>query len=262
MIHTAENKGQNRYATAISFLFSVVSLFFSISAVPVWATQPHLEPVTIQLRWFHQFQFAGYYAAIEQGFYAEEGLQVSLREFEPGINRIVPVLEGKAQYGVGDPALLNLRNQGKPVVVLSQIFQHSHTVLIARRESAIFSADELVGKRVMLPLDDIGSAAIQAMILEELGDLNRINVVSHTYNDEKFIKGDVDAMSGYLSNEPFKLKIKGVAVNIIDPRSYGIDFYGDNLFTTDNEIAEHPERVNKIIRATLKGWEGMDGRRG
>ena len=76
MIHTAENKGQNRYATAIFLLFSVVGLFFSIRAAPVGATPSHLEPVTLQLRWVHQFQFAGYYAAIEKGFYGDEGLQV------------------------------------------------------------------------------------------------------------------------------------------------------------------------------------------
>jgi two-component system sensor histidine kinase EvgS len=48
-------------------------------------------------------------------------------------------------------------------------------------------------------------------------------------------------MIGYLSNEPFRLKKKGMAVNIIDPRSYGIDFYGDSFITTNKEIVEHPE---------------------
>lgn len=56
---------------------------------------------------------------------------MSLREFVPGKDRIAPVLEGKAQYGVGDPSLLKLRMQGQPLVVLSQIFQHSPQVMIA-----------------------------------------------------------------------------------------------------------------------------------
>jgi|GEM_PF-882184 len=218
------------------------------------AQKATLERVTIQLRWFHQFQFAGYYAAIEKGFYAEEGLRVSLRQFEPGRDRLAPVLEGKAQYGVGDPALLKLRMQGKPVVLLAQIFQHSPSVLITRRESGIFSPEGLIGKKVMMPLDDIGSASIQSMIVESLGGLNRILVVPHTYNADKFVSGQVDAMTTYLSNEPYKLKAGGVAVNVIDPRSYGIDFYGDNLFTTEKETNQHPNRVEKILRATLKGW--------
>ena len=137
-----------------------------LNANMVGAQSTVLEPVTIQLRWFHQFQFAGYYAAIEKGFYAEEGLRVSLREFEPGKDRIAPVLEGKAQYGVGDPSLLKLRMQGQPLVVLAQIFQHSPSVLITRRESGVFSPEELAGKKVMMPLGDFGSAAIQVMILD------------------------------------------------------------------------------------------------
>ena len=89
--------GSIAVATMIRRRWVVTCLLFLISAFPVWAMQPHFEPVTIQLRWFHQFQFAGYYAAIEKGFYADEGLQVSLREFEHGKDRIAPVLEGKAQ---------------------------------------------------------------------------------------------------------------------------------------------------------------------
>jgi len=240
-----------RFTFGLLFWPFIFLIFFAATAGS--QDGPH-ESVTIQLRWFHQFQFAGYYAAIEKGFYAHEGLHVSLREFEPGKDRISPVLEGKAQYGVADSALLKLRLQGKPVVILAQIFQHSPVALIALRESGIFSPGELVDKKVMIPLDDIGIAPIQAMFLETEGKTDRIAVVPHSYDHMDLIRGRVDAMVAYISNEPFKLKKKGVAVNIIDPRSYGIDFYGDNLFTTEKEINAHPDRVGKMIRATLKGW--------
>jgi len=241
---------------SLTIAFLAVSIFISgLNVDFVGAQNAALEPVTIQLRWFHQFQFAGYYAAIEKGFYAEEGLQVSLREFEPGKDRIAPILEGKAQYGVGGPSLLKIRTEGHPVVVLAQIFQHSPGVLITLKESGIFSPYELVDKKMMLPLDDIGNAPIQSMILATHGDMNRITVVPHTYDNLDLINSKVEAMSAYLSNEPFRLKQQGMAINIIDPHSYGIDFYEDNLFTTEKEIKAHPERVKKMIRATLKGWE-------
>ena len=85
--------------------------------------------------------------------------------------------------------------------------------------------------------------------------MNRVSLIPQTYNHEKLITGDIDAIATYLSNELFKLKSKGVAVNVIDPRSYGIDFYGDNLFTTEKEVDQQPDRVKKMVRATLKGWE-------
>ena len=233
---------------------AAISILILIHTIPALCAQFALEPVAIQLRWHHQFQFAGYYAAVEKGFYADEGLEVSLREFEPGMNRIAPVLDGRAQYGIADSSLLKLRQQGSPVVVLAQIFQHSPEVLIARRDSGIYEPDDLVGKKVMMPVDDLGSIPVRAMLLNTLGSLDRITNMPHTFRLEDLADGNTDAMTGYLSNEPFHLKRLGVPVNIIDPRSYGLDCYGDNLFTTDKEVINHPRRIEKMIRATLKGW--------
>jgi two-component system sensor histidine kinase EvgS len=159
------------------FFFLITLLFFSFPPAVRAEGASKAEPVTIQLRWHHQFQFAGFYAAIENGYYADEGLQVSLREFEPGKDRIAPVLDGRAHYGVGDPSLLLLRARGKPVVVLAQIFQHNPGVLITLRRSDILSADQLIGKKIMLSVDDIGDVSIQAMILDVLGDMDQVVTV-------------------------------------------------------------------------------------
>ncbi|MES9856851.1 MAG: ABC transporter substrate-binding protein [Sedimenticola sp.] len=65
-----------------------------------------LEPLTVQLRWFHSFQFAGYYAAIEKGYYRQEGLDVVLRERDPATSYVDEVVEGRAEYGIDDAGLL------------------------------------------------------------------------------------------------------------------------------------------------------------
>jgi len=237
------------------FLLLGTLLLFSLFSPLDKGHGTELEPVAIQLRWFHQFQFAGYYAAVEKGFYADEGLRVILREYQPREDRLAPLLEGKVQYGVGDPALLKLRLEGEPVVVLAQIFQHSAQVLVSKKERSIFAPEDLVGRKVMLATTTVGSVPIRAMILDALGDLESITVVPHRSSYSDFLGGHIDAMVAYLSNEPFRFKKMGVHVNIMDPRGYGIDFYGDNLFTVEKEIRDHPERVEKVIRATRKGWE-------
>lgn len=235
----------------------IIAIFFCAEAncTAVAAEQPvNPENVSIQLRWSHQFQFAGYYAAVEKGFYTEEGLNVTLLEAVPGQDRIEPVLKAHAQYGVGDAGLLAVRAEGKPVVLLAQIFQHSPSVLMSRRDSGIFSPYELVGKKIMISADPISSFSVRAMLLETLGSLDRLTILPRSFDQELF-QNSVDAVAGYLSNEPFLYTKKGMAINVIDPRSYGIDFYGDNLFTTEHEVANHPERVEKILRATIKGWQ-------
>ncbi len=90
------------------------------------------EPIVLQLKWFHQFQFAGYYAALEKGFYAEEGLNVELRERDPLVTPVEAVVSGEAQFGVGDSSLVLSRLNGQPVVVMAAIFQRSPLVFLRR----------------------------------------------------------------------------------------------------------------------------------
>jgi len=108
------------------------------------------DAVTLQLKWTHAFQFAGYYAAIEQGYYKDAGLDVTLLEATPGVDPVQQVLKGNAQFGVGTSSLLLSRQEGAPVVVLGVIFQHSPLVLVARQTQPVQSVHDLQGKRVMI----------------------------------------------------------------------------------------------------------------
>ncbi|MEH6529228.1 MAG: transporter substrate-binding domain-containing protein [Porticoccus sp.] len=213
------------------------------------------EKVTIQFKWKHQFQFAGYYAAIEKGFYTDEGLDVELRERNPPTSHIDDVLDGRAQYGVADAGLLLSRMQGKPVVLLAQIFQHSPLVLITLKKSGIRSPYDLMGKRIMFDNLGHGDTPIRAMVLNTMGGFEGIEIQPISFRDGDLIEGKVDAFLSYITDQPFKYREQGAEINILDPRDYGVDFYGDNLFTTEEEIRKHPQRVERLRKATLKGWQ-------
>ena len=90
------------------------------------------EKAVLQLKWFHQFQFAGYYAAKEKGFFAEEGLDVEIRERDPAKSPIDNVLHGAADFGISDSSLILHRMRGSQAVALAAIFQHSPLVLLTR----------------------------------------------------------------------------------------------------------------------------------
>lgn len=208
-------------------------------------------PVTLQLKWKHQFQFAGYYAAKEKGFYRAAGLDVNLREAQAGEDPNEAVLAGRAEFGVGSSELVLLRAQGKPVVVLAAIFQHSPLILFARRDRGIGNVQDLVGKRVMLLPQE---AEIFAYLRDESVRPSDLKIVPSTFNPADLIEGRVDAMSGYSTDEPFALQKAGVDFVQFLPRSSGVDFYGDCLFTTERQIREHPERVRAFREASLQGW--------
>jgi signal transduction histidine kinase len=217
------------------------------------ASRDNLDKLILQLKWFHQFQFAGYYAAIEKGIYQEVGLDVVLKEGKPGISTVDEVLSGRADYGIGMSSLIVDRNQGDPVVLVASIFQHSPEILIFKKEAKLTSLHELKGQRIMLRPS--GNIAIRGMFINEGINLEEINILPHTWNVDDLINNKVSAISAYSTNEPFILEQRGFPFTIVNPLTYGIDFYGDCLFTSEIEIKNNPDRVKAFRKATLQGWE-------
>ena len=212
------------------------------------------EKIVLQLKWFHQFQFAGYYAAKEKGFYDEVGLNVEIRQRDLKYNNIDEVINGNAQYGVADSILILYRLKQQPVVIVSPIFQHSPSVFISLKKSNISSVYELNNKDILFYPNDTDGFSLLAMIKKF--DLD-VNLVRERYKDDymRLINNEVDVMPAYIANEPFLFKEKGYDVNIINPTNYGFDMYGDMLFTNEDEAKNNPIRVEKFKEATLKGWK-------
>lgn len=224
-------------------------------AIMLFAFEAHAEdltPVKLQLKWQHQFQFAGYYAAIEQGYYREAGLEVELMEARPGVDPVDVVLSGEADFGVGTSELILRRAGGDPVVVLAVIYQHSPLVLLARRDGSIDSLHDLVGRKVMIePL----SAELFAYLRQEGIEASRLEIVEHSLDPKALLEERVDAMSAYSTDEPYELWEKGIPYAIFTPRSAGVDFYGDNIFTTEALLKNDPALVEAFLEASLRGWE-------
>ncbi|MDX8408272.1 MAG: ABC transporter substrate-binding protein, partial [Mariprofundaceae bacterium] len=216
----------------------------------VWAAHADAPPVTIQLKWKHQFQFAGYYAALEKGFYADEGLNVRLIEGGPAHAPVAELLEGKVDYAVADAGILLDRAAGKDVKVLASIFQQSPQVLYTRDDVA--SVADLRGKRVML---QDGFLTIEVLAMLQHFGISQADFIRQPIGDiEDLISGRTDAFPGCSTNESFMLGQRGIPYRIYKPRDYGIDFYGDTLITTGRELAGQQKRALAVRRASLRGW--------
>ncbi len=214
-----------------------------------------LEKVTLQLKWKHQFQFAGFYAAKHQGYYRREGLDVELKEKPQRLDVREEVLSRRAEYGLLTSDLLLLRARGDPVVVLAAILQHSpNALLVRRRAEGIQSPRDLIGRKVML-IPDQTSAEIHAMFRRLGIRPSDWEAIGHSYRHADMLEGKVSAMSVYVSDGPFFGGNRNEEFGLLRPITYGIDFYGDCLFTTQAELDEHPERARAFRRASLKGWE-------
>ncbi len=247
--------------------FSLLRRIFALAAGLILANQgsssataqEDLEEITLQLQWFHQFQFAGYYAAAEKGFYEDAGLEVFITEIASTsvMGGVEEVLSGRANFGVSYSNVVFSRLRGKPVVVLAAIFQHSPAALIARAESGVTNLHDILSAKV----GSLGifnqNPDITGMFLKEGIPFPQFEGNYFPYNDnlDKLIGGQIDVIPGYLTDQPFALKNRGVPFLTIQPSSYGFDFYGDCLYTSESELEDHPERTAKFLEASLLGWE-------
>ena len=102
-----------------------------------------LEQVLLQLKWKHQFQFAGYYAAVEKGFYRDNGLDVSVREGGPGIDAGLEVAKGTADFGVCTTSVLVNSAERANNVVIGVILQHSAAIILVPHRAGIHAVSEL-----------------------------------------------------------------------------------------------------------------------
>ncbi|BBN87337.1 hypothetical protein AZSP09_03600 [Azospira sp. I09] len=210
-----------------------------------------LESVTLQLKWQHQFQFAGYYMAQARGYYREAGLEVRIVEGRADTDPVAEVLAGRAQYGIGASELLLERSRGKPVVALAAIFQHSPLVLLARAGGPIHRPADLEARRLMLLPTE---AELFAFLRREQVKEERLQRVPHSFSAADLMAGKVDAVSGYLTDETYELEKAGFPYLSFSPRAANIDFYGDTLFTAEAHAVAHPQQVEAFRRASLQGW--------
>ncbi|MFK5984905.1 MAG: PAS domain S-box protein [Pseudomonadota bacterium] len=249
-----------RLPSILSTLMRVLLLQVFVQTSAIYAddslktSSSALEKITLQLRWKHQFQFAGYYAALHKGFYQKNGLDVSILPGSPAHNPVNEVLAGRAQYAVANSELLFHFLKGDPLLALAAIFQHSPSILLSLASSGIHTPQDIVGKRIMM-LGGSEDINFLAMLSNEGVNLSELNITKSSHNIEDLIKNKTDVFNAYLTNEPYDLQQLGIKTHSIKPINYGVDFYSDILFTSQQELDEHPQRVKAFREASLQGWE-------
>lgn len=229
-------------------------LLFAMICVGLATHAAARNTIVLQLKWHHQFQFAGYYAALEKGFFREEGLAVEIRPTESGRGPLREVLSGGADYAVGDASIVLARLRGSPVVIVTPIFQSSPLALYTRVKDNLMVPAQLKGKTLMIG-DPAENISILAMLHEAgVRDIDFTNLL-HSYNYDDLFSGKVDAISAYITTAPIYFQSRQRETHAIWPLTYGIDFYGDLLYTSQNEVANHLDRALAMRRAVIRGWQ-------
>ena len=212
-----------------------------------------LQKVSLQLHWKYQFEFAGFIAAKEKGFYKDVGLDVTLKEYSFGLNIEDEIIKGNSNYGIYSSSILLSYLQGKPLKLISSFFKRSAMVLVTTPD--IKYPKDLIGKTIMADTQKDFNLKFKYMFDTQGIDTTQLTLIKHTYNLQDFADGKVDAIAAFISDQPYKLSKLNIKYNILNPSDYGMYNLLLELFTSEQEAIEFPQRTENFKNASIKGWQ-------
>jgi ABC-type nitrate/sulfonate/bicarbonate transport system substrate-binding protein len=249
----------SKFFYTIGILVIIMTLFVSacgnLSAGPA-------DKVTVQLSWFHGVEYAGFYSAVEKGYYAQENIEVTLKPGGPEINPIDEVQNGNAQFGIvsGDSLIIAKTNQ-QNLVAVATIFRNNPLAITSLSKDNIKKPEDLVGKTIGTYSEDLSDyfdLPFQAFISRAGLDRESMKfVVFEDFQGANDIKaGRMNAMSSmFATDQSVMTRQAGDEINFIYYKDYGVDLYINPIVVTEEYKQSDPDLITRFIRATLKGYQ-------
>jgi NitT/TauT family transport system substrate-binding protein len=241
----------------------LIALFVCMMLLPACtsgtpSSESGLQPVSLQLQWITQAQFAGFYVALDKGWYREEGLNLTIKPGDAEVSAVDQVAAGSSDFGTAFLSDLSVAIQkGQLVVSIAQVQQMNGLLLIAKKDSGIKRPGDLSGKKIGI-WGASWETQLNALLARQGIDRKDVEIVPQGYDMQLFLRGEIDVASAMIYNEYHQVLESGLKIqdiNIIDYSLYGLGFPGDALFTRRRLEEQNPEVCVKMLRASLRGWQ-------
>ena len=250
-------------------LTSLIVVMLLLLGGAVVSADGHLTPIKLQLQWVAQSQFAGYFAAVDQGFYEEEGLDVTILE---GAVEIVPqqvVTSGGAEFGLAwVPKVLESREAGANLVNIAQVFQRSGTLEVSFVDTGIESVEDFEGMRI--GTWGFGNehelfAAMRAVDIDP-NNPEDVTVVQQPFDMSLLLNGELDAAQAMTYNEYAQVLeaenpdtgelYQPEDLNVINFNDVGTAMLQDHVFVNADWLAEegNEDIAVSFLKASFRGW--------
>lgn len=216
------------------------------------------DKVVLQLKWEHEFQFAGYYAANWQGYYRDAGIEVEIRPIAHADGTMVIPLQEiateQAQFAIGGAEILVAQDQGQELTVLASFFQRSPLAIFSLSGTQIDDITQLIKFRIAAAKGSMARTEFEAMLKLRGYDTHDIHYVDQPASVATLIADQADVIIIDEISAQTQAQEQGVELNVIHQADFGLKFYGDSLYTSQAFAQHKPELVHKFIEASKKGW--------
>ena len=222
------------------------------------------DDVTIQLKWVTQAQFAGYYVALDKGFYEEEDLNVTIKPGGPDIAPTQVLAGGGADVAVEwMPAALAAREKGLPMVNIAQPFKSSGMMLTCRKDAGVTTTDDFAGKT--LGVWFFGNEFPFLSWMSQLGiatdgSEGGVTVLKQGFNVDPILQGQAACVSTMTYNEYWQIIDAGLTPEELQVFKYedqGVATLEDGLYALEENLADpaFEDKMVRFVRASMKGWK-------
>lgn len=211
--------------------------------------------VSLRLPWFPSAQFAGSYVALDKGYFADEGLDVTINPGGFDVNPITLVASGSDTFGLHDTnSLVFAAAEDIPLITAATFLQKHPGAIMALKSSGYETLDDLVGATI--GFQEGGPWQLtQAMLVKNGIDPDSLNKIAVGFDLTPLFEGDIDLLTVFSTNEPILAEMQGFETTVFVPYDYGVETSANALFTTKEYFNENPDVVCGMVNAIAKGWQ-------
>ena len=212
--------------------------------------------ITVQLSWIKNAEFAGEFFADSKGYFADAGFSSVTLNAGPGATESI-VLSGGADFGLSNAVSVGqvVAEEDAPLKIVGTTFQKNpFTILSLTDGGDIATAEDLKGKRIGVQAGPNEALFDALLVINEI-DPSEVTKVPVEYDPSPLVNGEVDGFLAYVTNESITVEAQGHEVTNLLFADNGLPFVAESVVTTDEMIANEPEKVKAFLAAEIRGWK-------
>ncbi|MGK9051443.1 ABC transporter substrate-binding protein [Neorhizobium petrolearium] len=229
---------------------------FTMTALP--AAAQDVVNASLRLKWLTQAQFAGFYVALEKGYYKEEGINLTINPGGPNLLTENLVATGADTFGLsgGTDSVFAARDKGMPIVCIGVAHQVTPFVFVSHKDGPVQTVADFKGKKITTWFT--GANHVLSAMLSKVGiDPKDADIQPQQVSVTPFVDKQIDVVTATRYNELYVInqRVGKDNLNLFVPEDSGVSFPRDTLIVSEQTAAEKPELVEKFLRASVKGWK-------
>ena len=225
------------------------------ASMPMFPRMAHAAtPFAMQAAWINDAEFAGYFLAMDQGYYTAEGLDLTYLSGGPDVIPEATIVAGRADLALTTPdsTIKAIVDQGAKFKIIGAQYQKNPIGIVSLAKNPITTPAEMVGKTIAVP--PVNTISVEAILAMNGIDRASVNIVPYAYDPTPLIKGEIDASLDFTTNVPYTIKTMGEEAVSFLLYDFGYTIYNDTVVVTEETLAAKRNELVAWLRASRKGW--------